>query len=96
LKEELMKAMLAGVGLGILLGTPAFADFYIVQDPTTKRCRIVEQRPGPGLGIIIGDRGFGVRVDAESHMRTVVVCREGTQGRGGGGGDREVIIEERR
>jgi hypothetical protein len=62
-----------------------------VQEPTTKRCTIVEQRPAPGVGVVIGDRGFGVRVEAENHMRTVEVCREATTGERGG-----VIIEERR
>ncbi len=87
-----MKAMLAGAALAAVFVTPSLADFYIVQEPTTKRCTIVEQRPAPGVGVIIGDRGFGVRVEAESHMRTVEVCREGTTGRAPSGG---VIIEER-
>ena len=71
-----MKAMLAGAALAAVFVTPSLADFYIVQEPTTKRCTIVEQRPASG-GVIIGDRGFGVRVEAESHMRTV----EGLDGR---------------
>ena len=87
-----MKAILAGAALAAAVITPSFADFYIIQEPTTKRCTIVEQRPAPGAGIIIGDRGFGVRIEAESHMRTVEVCREGTTGRAPSGG---VIIEER-
>ena len=86
-----MKAFLAGAGLAALFITPALADFYIIQEPTTKRCTIVEQRPAPGAGVIIGDRGFGVRVEAESQMRTVEVCREGTSGRAPGG----AVIEER-
>jgi hypothetical protein len=86
-----MKVLVAGVALAAMYATPTLADFYIVQEPATKRCRIVEERPAPGVGIIVGDRGFGVRVEAESHMRTVEVCREGTTGSG-----RDVIIEERR
>ena len=84
-----MKALMAGAALAAIFATPTFADFYIVQEPTTKRCRIVEERPAPGVGIIVGERGFGVRVEAESHMRTVEICREATTGSGG------VIIEER-
>src|SRR5262245_62517008 len=92
-----MKAILAGAALAAVfvtpsLVTPSLADFYIIQEPTTKRCTIVEQRPAPGAGIIIGDRGFGVRVEAESHMRTGEICREGTTGRAPSGG---VIIEQR-
>jgi vancomycin permeability regulator SanA len=59
--------------------TPALADYYIVQEPTTKRCRIVEQRPEPNVGVVIG-APFGARVEAENRMRTVEVCREGTTG----------------
>ena len=84
-----MKAILAGTALATLLVAPAFADYYIIQEPSTKRCRIVEQRPAPGVGVVVGTP-FGVRVEAENHMRTVEVCREGTTGRG------DVIIEENR
>ncbi len=83
-----MKAILAGAALAAVIVSPALADFYIVQDSNTKRCTIVEQRPAPGAGIVIGDRGFGVRVEAESHMKTVEVCRDTTTGGG--------RIEERR
>jgi hypothetical protein len=83
-----MKTILSGVALALICSAPAFADFYIIQEPTTKRCRIVEERPGPGIGVVIGN-GFGVRVEAENHLRTVEVCREGTSGRGG------AVIEER-
>jgi len=84
-----MKAILAGTALATFLVAPAFADYYIIQEPSTKRCRIVEERPAPGVGVVIG-APFGVRVEAENRMRTVEVCREGTTGRG------DVIIEENR
>jgi hypothetical protein len=88
--EEInMKALMIGVGLAAIV-TPALADYYIIQEPTTKRCRIVEERPAPNAGIIIGGAGFGVRLEAENRMRTVEVCKE-TTGSGG-----PVVIEERR
>jgi len=76
---------LSGATLAALVITPSLADYYIVQEPSTKRCRIVEERPTPGVGVVIGGVGFGVRTEAESRMRTE--CREST------GSD--VIIEER-
>jgi hypothetical protein len=84
-----MRAVFAGAALAAFIVTPSLADFYIVQDTTTKRCRIVEERPGPGVGVQIGPIGFGVRAEAESRMRTVEECRE--TGTTGGG----VTIEER-
>ena len=81
-------AVLAGAALAAFVVTPSLADYYIVQEPTTKRCRIVEERPtSPGVGVQIGPVGFGVRTEAESRMRTVEECRE--SGTGGG------VIQER-
>jgi hypothetical protein len=84
-----MRAVLAGAALAAFVITPSLADYYIIQEPTTKRCRIVEERPAPTVGVIIGGAGFGVRTEAESRMRTVEECRE--SGTTGG----SVIIEER-
>jgi hypothetical protein len=43
-----MRAILAGAAQAAFVVTPTLADYYIVQEPTTKRCRIVEERPAPG------------------------------------------------
>ena len=85
-----MRAVFFGAAVAALVATPSLADYYIVQEPSTKRCRIVEERPAsPSVGVVIGGAGFGVRTEAESRMRTVTECREG--GTTGGG----VTIEER-
>jgi hypothetical protein len=81
-----MRAALAGAALTAFVITPTLADYYIVQEPITKRCRIVEERPAPGVGVVIGGVGFGVRTEAETRMRTE--CRETT-----GSGD--TVIQER-
>jgi hypothetical protein len=77
-----MRAILAGAALAAVVVTPSLADYYIVQNPTTKRCTIVEERPAsPGVGVVIGGLSFGVRSEAETRMRTVEECREtGTTG----------------
>jgi len=83
-----MKTVVVVGALLMLASSALAAEFYIVQNPTTKRCTIVEQRPAPGVGIVIGDP-FGVRVEAENRMKTTKVCEEGTVGGPG------VRIEER-
>ena len=88
-----MRAIFVGLPLTAFFVTPALADYYIIQEPSTKRCHIVEQRPAPGVGVVIG-APFGVRVEAENHMRAVEVCREGTVGRRDREGD-TVIIDRR-
>jgi len=85
-----MRAIFVGAALVAFVVTPSLADFYIVQEPTTKRCTIVEERPAsPSVGVVIGGAGFGVRTEAETRMRTVTECREGATTGGG------VTIEER-
>jgi hypothetical protein len=65
-----MRAIFAGAALAAFVVTPTLADYYIVQEPTTKRCRIVEERPAsPGVGVVIGGAGFGVRTEAERMPR---------------------------
>ena len=81
------KTLFAAFALVTVVGPAIAADFYIIQEPNTRRCRIVETRPEPSVGIVIGTP-FGARVEAENRMRTVEVCREGTSGRG--------VIEEPR
>jgi len=59
---------------------PALADeYYIVQNPSTKECRIVTEKPEPSVGVVIGTP-FGARVEAENRMRTVTVCSDRTTG----------------
>ena len=86
-----MRVVLVGAALAAFVATSTLADYYIVQEPTTKRCRIVEERPAsPGVGVVIGGVGFGVRTEAESRMRTVTECQESGPATGG-----DVRIEER-
>ena len=58
--------------------TPALADFYIVQDSSTKRCSIVEQRPTTQTSVVVGDgKVYTSRTEAEGALKTVKVCESG-------------------
>jgi hypothetical protein len=71
-----IKLLAAAVVLAAF-ATPALAqNFYIVQDTSTKKCTIVEQRPTTTTTVIVGgDRMFTTRAEAETHMKTVEVCK---------------------
>ena len=67
-----MKAkLLAATVVVAAFTTPALADFWIVQDSSTKRCNIVEQRPTTTTTTIVGNREYKTRVEAENQMKTV-------------------------
>jgi len=80
-RRKPMKAkLLAATVVVAAFTTPALADFWIVQDSSTKRCNIVEQRPTTTATTIVGNREYKTRVEAENQMKTVEVCRETTTG----------------
>ena len=85
-----MKALIVSLVIAAS-SAPALADFYIIQDTTSKRCRVVEERPAPSEAITIGT-AFRERAVAEERMRTVEACRDGTTGAGASG----VILDEPR
>jgi hypothetical protein len=58
------------------IATPAFADFYIVQDSATRHCTITESRPTVTTTKIVGPDGtvYKSHEEAATAMKTVKVC----------------------
>jgi hypothetical protein len=56
--------------------TALSAQFFIVQDPETKRCTIEERPPASGdsAAVVVGDGAYGDRVSAEADMRAIAAC----------------------
>ena len=52
------------------------ASFYVMQDPTTKKCTIVEKKPVATEGIIVSPDGtvYKTRTEAEGAIKTIKVC----------------------
>jgi hypothetical protein len=68
-----LKYIVAGVALAAFV-TPAMADFYVVQDNSTKRCTIVEQKPTTSTTVVVGSGTFTSRTEAETAMKRTEVC----------------------
>jgi len=62
----LKKLALATVAVGLLMST-ASADYYIVQEKATKKCKVVETKPTETTWIQIGPASFKTQADAEKH-----------------------------
>jgi sporulation protein YlmC with PRC-barrel domain len=71
------------VGAAVLAGTycAAAADFYIVQDSSTKQCRVVEEKPtGSTLTIVGGEsRTYASQAEAETAMKNESACNQTAQ-----------------
>jgi hypothetical protein len=72
-----LKLLIAAAGLAAFVTPSLAAEFYIVQDTTTKRCSIVEQRPTTQTTVVVGPGAFTTRTEAEAGMKTVKVCESG-------------------
>jgi hypothetical protein len=70
--------MIKHVGLAAiavtLLGSSAFAaEYYVVQDRDTKKCKVVETRPTETTWIQVGPLAFKTRDEADRQLK--VICK---------------------
>ena len=73
-----MRLLIAAAGLVAFVTPSLAAQYYIVQDTTTKRCSIVEQRPTTTTMTIVGPgTAYTTRTEAETGMKTVKACEGG-------------------
>jgi hypothetical protein len=69
MKVKLLAATVAIVAFA----TPALADFWIVREGPTGQCRIVDVRPTDKKIVIVGNKAYKVRDEAQKEM--AVVCK---------------------
>ena len=73
-----IKLLVAAAAVAAYATPSLAAEFYIVQDTATKRCRIVEERPTTETTTVVGPGTvYTTRTEAEGAMRTVKVCESG-------------------
>jgi len=56
-----------------VIATPAFADFFIVREGPTGPCRVVESRPTDTKIVVVGNKVYKERSEAEKEV--TVVCK---------------------
>jgi hypothetical protein len=65
--------ILAAVVLVAAFATPACADLWIVRDGPTGPCRIVETKPADTKIVVVGNKAYKVRDEAQKEL--AVVCK---------------------
>ena len=66
------KVALASAAIALLMST-ASADYYIVQEQATKKCKVVETRPTETTWVQVGPASFKTQSDAQKQIKTVCV-----------------------
>ncbi len=74
MKKFALTALIAFAATSALAQTTTVhEEYYVVRDPATKKCRIVDQKPTTTTTIV--DNGiFETRTEAETGMKTIKVC----------------------
>jgi hypothetical protein len=65
---------LAAAALVVLSSSAFAAEYYVVQDRTTKKCKVVETRPTETTWVQIGPLAFKTRDEADRQLK--VICKE--------------------
>lgn len=74
-----MTRVIIAAALVASFAAPAFADeFYVVRNPTTKKCTIVNKAPTEKSVTVVSPSGtvYKTRSEAESGMKTIKVCHD--------------------
>lgn len=50
------------------------AEFFVVRDPDTRKCRVVETRPADTKIVVVGDKAFVTRDEAQKQI--AVLCKD--------------------
>ena len=73
-KETTMRKYVLSIATLAAMSAPAFAaEFYVVRDPDTKQCRVVETRPTDTKIVVMGDKVFTTRDEAQKQV--TVLCK---------------------
>ncbi|MDO9384467.1 MAG: hypothetical protein Q7T86_16570 [Hyphomicrobiaceae bacterium] len=69
-----MKYLNAAV-VSLALSTPVLAaEYYVVQDKTTKKCKVVSTKPTEETWVVVGNTAFKTQTEADEQVK--VVCKE--------------------
>ena len=61
----------------IAVATPALAaEYYISQDPETKRCRIVEEKPDGQTRVMVGTAPYATKEEAKAARTASADCKK--------------------
>jgi hypothetical protein len=61
----------------IAVATPALAaEFYVGQDPTTKKCSVVTEKPDGQTMVMIGTQPYATRPEAKAAKKAAAECKK--------------------
>ncbi len=74
LRYSMAAVMLPVIGSIFAASLPANADYYVVREKTTKKCKIVEKEPHDDVLVRVGPVAFKTRDEADRQIK--IICKE--------------------
>jgi hypothetical protein len=73
MKKFVLSAVIAFAATSALAQAVVHEEYYVVRDPATKKCTVVDKKPVKKTTIV--DNGvFKTRTEAETGMKTMKIC----------------------
>ena len=70
-----MQKIMVVAGLLMSVVSPALAaEFYLAQDPSTKKCKILDAKPDGTTMIMLGTSSYATREEAKAAKKTFAEC----------------------
>jgi hypothetical protein len=70
----LKKIVLAAVAGAFLSSAAMAAEYYVIQEKSTRKCKVVETRPTETTWVQVGPLAFKTREEADKQL--TVICKE--------------------
>ena len=70
----MLQKLVLGIAAFAFLTSTASADYYVVQEKATKKCKVVETRPTETTWIQVGPLAFKTKDEADKQVS--VICKE--------------------
>jgi hypothetical protein len=70
----MLKKLALGIAAVTLFVSTAGADYYVIQEQSTKKCKVVESRPTETTWVQVGPLSFKTQDEAQSQV--AVLCKE--------------------
>jgi hypothetical protein len=75
-----MKTYLAIATAVVVLSSPALAaEYYLGQDPETKKCKIVETKPDGDSLVMVGTETYASKDEAKAARKASAECKKRTE-----------------
>jgi hypothetical protein len=71
---SMQKFVVAAALLSLFVTPAAAAEFYVAQDPATKKCKIVEEKPDGKTMVMIGAGAYATKDEAKAARRAAAEC----------------------